>query len=216
MLHHSNLKFREELTYRNDYATEYIILHHSEVTNRHTIEDIHKWHLKKGWAGVGYHYFIDKDGEIFEGRPHWAEGAHAYGYNDQSVGVCFEGDFNKEQMSGRQENAAVMLLSILSLAYEDATVIGHGKLADKKCPGKFFPLESLLDKVDTCKKWLKGLFGEEMSYWIMDEEGRNRYAGLDEEADRKRQSMPSSFEDGNFRYYKILDLFADITDSEYL
>ena len=216
MLHHSNLKFNEELICRDDYATEYIILHHSEVLSRHTIEDVHKWHFKRGMAGVGYHYFIDKDGEIFEGRPHWAKGAHASGYNDKSVGVCFEGDFNKEQMSEKQENAAVMLLSILSLAYEDATVTGYRQLSDKKSPGKFFPLKSMLNKVDNCKGWLKGLFGEEMRFWIMDEEGRNRYAGLDEEADRKRQSMPSSFEDGNFSYSRILDLFADINECEYL
>lgn len=216
MLHHSNLKFSQELEFRDDFATDYIILHHSEVISRHTIEDIHKWHLNKGWAGVGYHYFIDKEGEIFEGRPHWAVGAHTYGFNEKSVGVCFEGDFNKEQMSEKQEDAAVMLLSILSLAYEDATVLGHGQLCDKRCPGKFFPLNSLLDKVNTCKQWLKRLFGEEMHFWIMDEEGRNRYVGLDEEADRKRQSMPSSFENGNFRYSRMLDLLADIEDSEYL
>jgi hypothetical protein len=43
-------------------------------------EQIHGWHLGNGWAGIGYHYVIRKDGTIERGRPEWAIGSHAYGF----------------------------------------------------------------------------------------------------------------------------------------
>ncbi len=212
MINHSELKFKEELELRKDYSTNYIILHHTEVETPHTVNDIHRWHQKKGYAGIGYHYFIRKDGEIYEGRPIETVGAHTKGYNGESVGIAYEGDFNKQTMSERQEDAGVMLIALLSLAYEDAGVVGRSELADGTSPGKHFPLERIKEKVETCKKWLKALFGEEKQFWIMDAEGRNHYVGLDDEANEKRQQMPSSFTDGNFDYNKILDLLSEVSE----
>ena len=165
MVHHTNLKFNEKLEDRACNSTQYIVLHHSEVVTRHTIEDIHKWHLNKKWAGVAYHYYINKDGEIFEGRPKDAVGAHAYGFNQKSVGICFEGDFNKEKIGQKQVDAAVMLSALLSLTYNNAKVIRHSELVkDKDCPGLNFPFDSFYDEVDECKKHLVALFGKDFSY----------------------------------------------------
>lgn len=163
MLHHTTFKFREELTRRDEQAMKYIVLHHSEVVSRHTVEDVHHWHLKRKtgdeeWAGIGYHYFIDKEGEIFEGRPVWAVGSHVRGYNSVSVGICYEGDFNKEQMTVQQEEASIMLIALLSLVYDNAHVVKHSSLGDKNCPGKNFPYSRICRKVHTCKGWLKPLF----------------------------------------------------------
>ena len=148
MLHQTHFTFSEELVPRKAGATRYIILHHSEVTSPHTAEDIHRWHLKKGWAGIGYHYFIAKGGEVFEGRPRDTVGAHTYGYNQESIGVCFEGDFSKENLTKQQESAAVKLLVILGIAYSDAELRRHSDLSQKKtCPGKNFPFNHLLQRV---------------------------------------------------------------------
>jgi len=156
MLHQTNLKFNEKLENRASNSTQYIVLHHSEVVTRHTIEDIHKWHLNKKWAGVAYHYYINKDGEIFEGRPKDAVGAHAYGFNQKSVGICF---------GQKQMDAAVMLSALLSLTYNNAKVIRHSELVkDKDCPGLNFPFDSFYDEVDECKKHLVALFGKDFSY----------------------------------------------------
>ena len=169
MLHQTNLQFKEEMPRRDNKATKYVVLHHSEVSSRHTIKDVHQWHLKKGWAGFGYHYFIDKEGEIYEGRPVASVGAHLYGHNQDSVGICFEGDFNKEQMSGKQAGAAVMLIALLSLSYDNAKVVRHADLAKEKyCPGTNFPFETLCQKVETCKNWLRSISGSELYQQIMD------------------------------------------------
>ena len=112
------LIFKEPLQERED--TKYIIIHHTAVTTPHTIQDIHKWHLNKGWAGCGYHYFIDKKGKVYIGRPVDTIGAHAKegGYNRNSIAVCFEGDFSKEKMKDSQlSDEAINLLGLLMFTF---------------------------------------------------------------------------------------------------
>ena len=68
-------------------STSQIILHHADAITC-TVEDIHRWHLNNGWTGIGYHYFVRKDGTIYRGRPENAIGAHALGANGNSIGIC--------------------------------------------------------------------------------------------------------------------------------
>lgn len=70
-----------------------IIIHCSDtdLAEFDNIESIRKWHMAKGWRDVGYNYFIDKKGAIFEGRPLDQAGAHCAGYNMCSIGICFSG-----------------------------------------------------------------------------------------------------------------------------
>ena len=34
-----------------------------------SVETIRKWHLKRGWRDIGYHFVIGLDGQVHEGRP---------------------------------------------------------------------------------------------------------------------------------------------------
>ena len=149
MIHQTQLEFKEKLVPRKAGATKLIVVHHSEVSTPHGIKDVHRWHKNKGWAGVGYHIFITKDGEIWVGRPLDVVGAHAYGHNHESIGVCFEGDFNKEVMGKEQEDAGEYLLTLLGVAYPGARLCRHGELNSKKtCPGARFPFERLQQRVE--------------------------------------------------------------------
>ena len=67
-----------------------LFLHHAESKSC-TADDIHRWHLANGWAGIGYHFFVRKDGSIYRGRPENDIGSHAKGSNSDSIGICFEG-----------------------------------------------------------------------------------------------------------------------------
>lgn len=155
----SNLKFTETLKKRTE--TNYIIIHHTEVRGRHDVNEVHQWHLNKGWAGIGYHYYIDKDGQIFEGRPRDTWGAHVKSHNGDSIGVCFEGHFDKEKMNEKQLEAAVLLISVLSLAYGNAAIRGHRNFNPaKSCPGKNFPMKELLDRIKTQKQRFMRLYGD--------------------------------------------------------
>lgn len=44
-----------------------------------------------GWADVGYHYVIRRDGTVERGRAESKQGSHCYGENHDSLGVCLVG-----------------------------------------------------------------------------------------------------------------------------
>ena len=62
-------------------------------------------HLNFGWDGIGYHKIITRDGNIINGRPEYWIGAHVYGKNNISLGVCLIGKnkFEKCQMTSLRE-----------------------------------------------------------------------------------------------------------------
>lgn len=118
-------------------ATKYIILHHSASSSLN-IEDIHKDHLSKGWAGIGYHYFIESDGNIKKCRPKNTIGAHCKGYNHCSIGICLQGNFEIENMTYNQMNSLRILIKDLLVEYPKLQVKLHKELNATKCPGKNF------------------------------------------------------------------------------
>lgn len=81
---------------------KYIIIHCSDSPqgrgdNAHSI---HRWHLDRGWSGIGYHAVFLEDGSIEYGRPDYWEGAHARGYNNKSLGGVMIGinSFTENQL----------------------------------------------------------------------------------------------------------------------
>lgn len=120
-----------------------IVLHHAAAKNC-TIYNIHQWHLANGWSGFGYHYFVRKDGRIFKGRPDDTIGSHAKGYNSTSLGICFEGDFEKEIPTQAQIDAGIELVEYLKKKYNIKKLKGHGELMASSCPGKLFPIEKFI------------------------------------------------------------------------
>lgn len=142
----SNLNFKGLSSYGN--SPEIVILHHA-AANHCSIENIHQWHLENGWAGCGYHYLVRKDGSIYTGRPETAIGAHCINYNNKSIGICTEGNFNNEVMGQSQYNALVELTSTILKKYGIDKICSHGELNLTDCPGKNFPLEKIKKEVNT-------------------------------------------------------------------
>ena len=73
--------------------TDYLIIHCAATKPSMDIgvNEIRKWHLDRGWRDVGYHYMIRRNGEVELGRRNDDMGAHASGYNHNSIGVCLIG-----------------------------------------------------------------------------------------------------------------------------
>ena len=130
------LRFRNVLTRRQ--ITNYIVVHHTASASDLTTSDIHQMHLSNGWSGCGYHFVIESDGSVHQGRPMWATGAHAEGYNWESVGVNVVGNFedgDAEPTEAQMESLKI-LLDDLKAEYPDADIVGHRELNATACPGE--------------------------------------------------------------------------------
>lgn len=132
MIKHLALKFKN-LSKRN--KTNVLIIHHRGGNG--DLESIHQQHLRQGWAGIGYHYYIRKDGQIYGGRPQWAIGAHCTGHNSNSLGICLEGNFEKEKPSEEQLNSLKWLIEYLRKLFPIREVKGHRDYNPTACPGKY-------------------------------------------------------------------------------
>ena len=118
--------------------TDEVILHHAEASSA-TVWDINDWHLSNGWVGIGYHYYIRKDGSIYRGRPEWAVGAHATGHNDRSIGICCEGAYMTETMPAAQLASLKALLRDIMGRYGTLALKRHRDVNATSCPGDKFP-----------------------------------------------------------------------------
>lgn len=127
--------------------TDYIVIHNADAVSC-TPQNVHKWHLSNGWAGIGYHFFVSKDGSIYRGRPLDTVGAHTQGFNSVSVGVCFEGKYHSTDISmpSAQLTAGRELLAYLRKLYPKAAVKGHRDLMATDCPGQYFPYNELVNE----------------------------------------------------------------------
>ena len=126
----------------NRKSTNRIILHHAKSC---TADDIHRWHLANGWCGIGYHFFVRKDGSIYRGRPEGVVGSHAKGSNSDSIGICFEGSYMTETMNQTQINAGRELVAYLKNKYGISKVQKHMDVCSTNCPGTNFPFDAIVN-----------------------------------------------------------------------
>ncbi len=106
----------------------------------YTVADIDRWHRAKGWAGIGYHFVIYRDGSVHTGRPVEKQGAHCKGHNPNSIGICYiggcarDGKTSKDTRTPAQRTALRELIGSLRAKYPNATIHGHYEFANKDCP----------------------------------------------------------------------------------
>lgn len=125
--------------------TDFIAVHCSATTEKMNIgaADIDKWHRQRGWACIGYHYVIRRDGTIEQGRDEAVIGSHVQGWNANSVGICMIGgvsaaDVNKavNNFTPAQFESLKKLLGELKTRYPKAKIQGHRDFPNvaKACP----------------------------------------------------------------------------------
>ena len=107
-----------------------------------TSAEINRWHIERGWSGIGYHYVIRLDGTVEKGRDEQKQGAHASRHNANSIGVCYIGGMNasytqpKDTRTKEQNAALVKLVFELKAKYniKNENIIGHNEVSAKACP----------------------------------------------------------------------------------
>lgn len=139
VIEETNFHFTEPLLVRP--KTDMIVIHHVGIPDGDTsAAAIHRAHLANGWAGIGYHYVIRKNGVIERGRPLAVVGAHAYGENYHTVGINVTGNFDKEVPTDAQMKSLTELVTALCRIYHidpgPATIVGHRDVNSTDCPGK--------------------------------------------------------------------------------
>lgn len=77
---------------------KYLIVHCSATPPDQDIgaAEIDRWHRRRGFFKVGYHYVIRRNGTIEHGRSITEIGAHAQPWNSKSVGICLIGGVRRE------------------------------------------------------------------------------------------------------------------------
>lgn len=99
-----------------------------------TQKDLLRCHRSRGMKCVGYHFYIRKDGFICSTRPlDWA-GAHAVGYNQESIGIAYEGGLNAQGLPAdtrtmKQKYSLRALIRTLKSDFPQAKVCGHRDLS---------------------------------------------------------------------------------------
>lgn len=103
--------------------------------------DIDRWHRAKGWARIGYHVVITRDGSLEPGRPLDEPGAHISGYNQQSIGVCMIGGLDangepEDNFTAAQYATLKDVLGQLLIKFPHAEIKGHRDFpgVKKACP----------------------------------------------------------------------------------
>lgn len=106
------------------------------------VEEISRWHKKRGFNRIGYHYIIDRNGEVAKGRSEKEVGAHVANHNTGSIGISLVGGFGSNESDPFEKNFTVQQDIALRNLIEDiktrskiTKIRGHNEVAAKACPG---------------------------------------------------------------------------------
>ena len=95
-------------------------------------------HQRRGWPDIAYHLLIDRNGNVYEGRPISAVGDTATNYDPTGhLLVMCEGSFGVQRPSAAQVRGLVDVLAWGCERYSvpPRTIAGHLEYADTSCPG---------------------------------------------------------------------------------
>ena len=106
-----------------------------------SVNTIRKWHVEgRGWSDIGYHFYIDINGEIKKGRDIAKIGAHCSGHNRNSIGLCYcggveeDGKTPKDTRTETQKQSLLAVLRTLKAMYPEAIIYSHNEFANKAWP----------------------------------------------------------------------------------
>lgn len=104
----------------------------------------------RGWDDIGYSFVAGSDGNIYEGRGWYWQGAHTLGYNSVGYGVSFIGDYSSVLPS--QHAMELVRDQLASCAIGGGrliptfTLMGHRQVVNTACPG-----DALYSEIKTWK-----------------------------------------------------------------
>ena len=122
--------------YQNYREVRLLIIHCSATRydRDFPVEALRASHKARGFADIGYHFYITRDGYLHRCRPVNQIGAHAAGWNDRSIGICYEGGLDEagtpsDTRTYAQKCSLLDLLRQLRRDYPEAKIVGHCQLS---------------------------------------------------------------------------------------
>lgn len=131
---------------RNVNTIRYITVHHTADTFSGTDEQVLQkeanTHINNGWPGLAYHFFITKNGNIYQIN-NYSDVTWHDAVNWDSIGVVLHGYFHpsiNEKPAEKQLQSLRWLLDQLSTQHPEfpaaqGTVMGHRERSSTACPG---------------------------------------------------------------------------------
>ncbi len=111
------------------------------------IDLIRRSHQQRGWGDIGYHFVVDPEGRLWEGRPLAYQGAHVGATNEGNLGVLCLGNFEIQHPTGAQLSAldGFLIQQMRGYGVTARALHTHRELAPTACPGR--NLQAHMDSV---------------------------------------------------------------------
>jgi N-acetylmuramoyl-L-alanine amidase len=113
----------------------HLVVHHSASHPNTTPEEIKKWHIERGFSGIGYHKVITSDGIIHSARAESEVPASIKGFNKGTLAVCLTGSFSRDTPTEFQLISLELLIQEWKTKHPSAKVIAHRDIAATECCG---------------------------------------------------------------------------------
>ncbi len=104
------------------------------ITRQHQAD-----HQSLGWPDIAYHFLIDRNGHIYQGRPYAAVGDTRTSYDPTGhLLIAVKGNFEEQELTQAQLDSLVAILAwgVSKFDVPPTEITGHRDWAATACPGK--------------------------------------------------------------------------------
>jgi N-acetyl-anhydromuramyl-L-alanine amidase AmpD len=124
---------------RKTSDVRYLVISHSAIPGSVHPATIARFHIEHvGWPGIGYHFYLDDQGQIFKTNELTAVSHHVGQWDPVSIGICVGGNFQLEIPTPAQLESTAQLTAWLlhELDLPLRAIRGKSEFVDADSPGK--------------------------------------------------------------------------------
>lgn len=128
----------------NPHSIRQITIHHSGTKiekNKDVIRHLksyQRYHLQQGWMDIAYHFIIDLEGNVYQGRSLDCEGDTFTNYKPNGhLIIMVDGNYEEQSLSTKSWESLRYLVQWGMQTYQvqEKFIHPHQALADTLCPG---------------------------------------------------------------------------------
>lgn len=123
-----------------------IVVHH--MAGNISTEEAARYHISKGWPGLGYFAVIDFDGTVYVVNDLDTVSYNVKGGNTPTLGIALRGNYENKEPIKEQIIALESLIMVLHGILGYLPVGVHGDYVNTRCPGPYIA------------RWVRSKYGE--------------------------------------------------------